>query len=246
MRFCSPLVVLRISHQPYLPPAIPPSIRIRRYAFIQFSEHAEAVAALDHPEPVFAQPAIKLNWAHHNFQEKKGKGKGHDTKVGGRQGVQSPWVGSASQASDFLQSGAGAHARGRGRGRQAAASGRALGLAGCGGAVGGRVGCGNKLTPPQVQPQREGLIKAQIDQQKALIAKISTNNVSKEERAAVMAQVHLQCHSSSAPRPLPSAPACPQSPCPNHASWGALAWHVPCSTAQCAASFTSCQPRPSS
>ena len=44
------------------------SRRRRRYAFIQFSARAEAVAALDHPEAVLADPRIRLNWANHNFE----------------------------------------------------------------------------------------------------------------------------------------------------------------------------------
>ena len=61
----------------------------RRFAFIRFSQRAEALAALDHPDPVLGQPSIKLNWATHNFEKQtadalgKGVPPGKGTRRGG-------------------------------------------------------------------------------------------------------------------------------------------------------------------
>lgn len=155
---------------------------LRRFAFIQFSSRAEAVAALDHPDPVLGDPLIKLNWAHHNFESAKGgRGKGVEGKGG------KPTRTPSSEGAYPASSRGG---RGKAVSDATAAVGGGRGSAVRQGVTVGRGPSSSKLTVAQLKAQREQMIKAQIEEQKALIAKLgSMKNVSKEERAAMMAQV---------------------------------------------------------
>jgi len=148
-----------------------------RFAFIQFSSRSEAVAALDHPDPVLGDPHIKLNWAHHNFESARGgRGKGVAEGKGGRMPIRTP----SSEAGYVSGRGSG---RGKGPAEHAAAG------KGSSGRATGRGAGSSKLTVAQLQAQREQLIKAQLEEQKSLIAKLSSKNLSKEERSEMMAQL---------------------------------------------------------
>ena len=159
-----------------------------RNAFVSFANRAQAVACLDCPDPPMGEPRILVKWANNDRGGGGGGGKGKRPREGGGRGGPPPQSIGAAVA--------------------AGAPGSAAG--------GGRGGGGRGAGPSKwVKPKPAEKIEAQLQEQKALIAKLSSLK-SKEERATLMKQLEslnasvqaaLREQKEAAAKPSPSRPA---------------------------------------